>query len=181
MGPPAHGTFGCRRGRRRKVPRRGPADGYRQEQRDGDRPASRFSLHAARAGPKGRTGPDVPEQGCRPRSRRAAGVAMSQGNVELHHRAHDAFNRRDLAAMLALTDPAVTFTPYEVSVQGGDPYRGHDGVRSWWEESFAVLPDLRVETFEVRDLGNMTFVHGRLSGRGAGSGAPIERTLWQVV
>ncbi len=106
---------------------------------------------------------------------------MSRQNVEMHYRAHDAFNRRDLDAMLALTDPAVTFTPYEVSVQGGDPYRGHDGVRSWWEESFAVLPDLRVETYEVRDLGGMTFVHGRLSGRGAGSGAPFERTLWQVV
>ena len=103
---------------------------------------------------------------------------MSQENVELHYRANDAFNRRDLGAYLALMDPEVEFTPYEVSVQGGEPYRGHAGVRSWWEESFAVFPDLRAELYEVRDLGDRTFTHGRIRGQGAGSGASIERALW---
>jgi ketosteroid isomerase-like protein len=53
---------------------------------------------------------------------------VSIRNVELHHQAHDAFNRRDLAGFLSLTSPDVEFTPYEVAVQGGEPYRGHDGV-----------------------------------------------------
>jgi hypothetical protein len=103
---------------------------------------------------------------------------MSQENVRLNYRAIDAFNRRDLGAYLSLQDPEVEFIPYEVKVQGGDPYRGHAGVRTWWEESFAVLPDLRAEVYEIRDLGDRTFVHGRLRGRGAGSGAPIDRTMW---
>ena len=106
---------------------------------------------------------------------------MSQENVELMHRAIDAFNRRDLDSFLALMGPEVEFTPYEVWVQGGHPYRGHAGVRSWWEESFEVLPDLRAEVYEVRDLGDRTFVHGCLRGHGAGSGAPIERTMWLAV
>ena len=105
---------------------------------------------------------------------------MSKGNVELHRQAHDAFNRRDLASFLSLVSPDVEFTPYEVAVQGGDPYRGHPGVRSWWEETFAVLPDLRVETYDIRAYGNKTLAHGRLYARGAGSGASIERTLWQA-
>jgi hypothetical protein len=105
---------------------------------------------------------------------------MSQENVELHKRAHDAFNRRDLDGFLVLMDADVEFTPYEVAVQGGEPYRGHEGVRSWWEESFSVLPDIQVETYEVRDLGARTFAHGRLTAHGAGSGASIERTLWQI-
>ena len=105
---------------------------------------------------------------------------MSRENVELHCRAIDAFNRRDLGAYLALTDPEVEFTPYEVSVQGGEPYRGHAGVRSWWEESFAVFPDLRAELYEVRELGDRTFARGRIRGQGAGSGASIERALWQA-
>jgi hypothetical protein len=74
----------------------------------------------------------------------------------------------------------VEFIPYEVAVQGGDPYRGHEGVRSWWEDTFSVLPDLQVETFEIRDLGERTFAHGRLNAHGAGSGASIERILWQL-
>jgi hypothetical protein len=47
---------------------------------------------------------------------------MSQENVDLNYRAIDAFNRRDLGAYLALTDPDIEFTPYEVWVQGGSPY-----------------------------------------------------------
>ena len=106
---------------------------------------------------------------------------MSQENVELMHRVMDAFNRRDLDAYLALIDPEVEFTPYEVWVQGGHPYRGHVGVRSWWKESFEVLPDFRVEIYEGRDLGDRTFVHGCLRAHGAGSGAPIERTMWLAI
>jgi hypothetical protein len=73
------------------------------------------------------------------------------------------------------------FVPYEVSVQGGDPYRGHDGIRKWWQDSLEVLPDLRSEIDEVRDVGAKVFVRGRLYGQGAGSGASFERPLWQVV
>jgi hypothetical protein len=105
---------------------------------------------------------------------------MSQENVELQHRVIDDFNRRDVDAYLALIDPDVEFTPYEVSVQGGDPYRGHDGVRNWWRDSFAVLSDLRAEVYEVRDLGAITFVRGCLRGQGAESGAAFERPMWLV-
>jgi len=105
---------------------------------------------------------------------------MSEENVELQHRVIDDFNRRDLDAYLALVDPNVEFTPYEVSVQGGDPYRGHDGVRKWWRDSFAVLRDLRAEVYEVRDLGSITLVRGCLRGQGAESGAAFERTMYLV-
>jgi ketosteroid isomerase-like protein len=106
---------------------------------------------------------------------------MPQEKVEMVYRAIDAFNRRDVNDFLALMATDVEFTPYEVMVQGGNPYRGHDGVRRWWDESFAVLPDLTAEIYEVRDLGNVTFVSGRLRGHGAGSGAPIEREMWLAI
>jgi ketosteroid isomerase-like protein len=106
---------------------------------------------------------------------------MSQENVKGVHLALDSFNRRDMVGFLALMDPAVEFAPYEVMVQGGTPYRGHEGVRRWWEESFAVIPDLNAEIHEVRDLGDFTFVGGRLRGHGAGSGAPIERQMWLAI
>ena len=98
--------------------------------------------------------------------------------MELHHRLIDAFNRRDLGAYLELNDPEVEFTPYEVWVQGGEPYRGHAGVRSFWEESFAVFPDFRAEVYEIRDFGDRTFASGCLRGQGAASGASIERAMW---
>lgn len=105
---------------------------------------------------------------------------MARENVELLHQAIDTFNRRDLDAFLALMDPGVEFTPYERALEGLGPYRGHDGVRTWWEESSATLPDLRAELYEVRELGNVTVSRGRLRGTGAGSGASFERTLWMA-
>jgi hypothetical protein len=84
----------------------------------------------------------------------------------------------ELAAYLPLMDLKVEFTPNEVWVQGGEPYRGHAGVRTWWEETLAVFPDLRAEVYEIRDAGDRTFASGCLRGQGAGSGAPIERPMW---
>jgi hypothetical protein len=52
----------------------------------------------------------------------------------------------------------------------------------WWIESFEVIPDLAVEIHEIRDFGDGNlFVHGCLRGHGAGSGVPIERTLWEAL
>lgn len=106
---------------------------------------------------------------------------MSQRNIELAHRAIAAFNRRDLDAFLALMDAEIEFTPYERAVEGLGPYVGHDGVRTWWEESFVTLPDFAAEILEVRDLGDITVIRGRLHGTGAASGASFERTLWMAV
>lgn len=106
---------------------------------------------------------------------------MSQEHAELLHRAIDAFNRRDLDAYLELMDPDVEFTPYEVGVQGGQPYRGHVGVRSWWSESFEVLPDFKADIYETQDFGDKTFVHGCIRAHGAGSGAPITQMAWLAI
>jgi ketosteroid isomerase-like protein len=103
---------------------------------------------------------------------------MSRENVERTYRAHGAFNRRDLDDFLSLHDTDLEFTPYERALEGLGPYRGHDGVRRWWGEALEILPDLKVELDEVRDLGDMTLVRGRLRGQGAESGAFFERTYW---
>jgi ketosteroid isomerase-like protein len=105
---------------------------------------------------------------------------MSEENVELLHEAFDAFNRRDLDAFLALCDPDVEFISYLAQVEGGGPYRGHDGVRDWWGRLLAVYPDFRAEIEEVRDLGNRTIARARVHGRGVESDAPMEQTMWQL-
>jgi ketosteroid isomerase-like protein len=105
---------------------------------------------------------------------------MSQENVELLQQAFDAFNRRDLDAFLALCDPEVEFISYLAQVEGGEPYRGHDGVRDWWERLLAVYPDFRAEIEEARDLGGRTIMRARVHGRGVESDAPMAQTMWQV-
>jgi ketosteroid isomerase-like protein len=105
---------------------------------------------------------------------------MSQENVELLHRVFDAFHRRDLDAFIALCDPKVEFTSYWLQVDGGGPYRGHDGVRDWWERLWDVYPDFRAEVEDVRDLGDRTISRVRFHGHGVASDVPMSRTMWQV-
>ena len=104
---------------------------------------------------------------------------MSQENVELTNEATDAFNRRDLDALLALADPDIEVFPLIARLEGGGPYRGHDGVRRWFESWLAVAPDFSTEVEEVRDLGDVTVARFRVRGHGIGSGATIEQTVWQ--
>jgi ketosteroid isomerase-like protein len=105
---------------------------------------------------------------------------MSRENVELAMRGFEAFNRRDLDAFLALCDPEVEVYSRLAELEGGRPYRGHDGVRSWWDNIFALAPDIGSEIDDVEHVGDMTLVRLRARGHGVGSDAPIEQTQWLV-
>jgi len=106
---------------------------------------------------------------------------MSQENVELMYRAVDTFNRRDLDAHLALMDDDVEVVPRIGASEGESSYRGHDGVRRWWNNVLDVFPDWNVEVVEVRDVGDyLTLATIRLIGHGASSAAPTYQATWQV-
>jgi ketosteroid isomerase-like protein len=105
---------------------------------------------------------------------------MSEENVELAYQAVDALNQRDLDAFLSLCDPDLEFHSRLVELEGGEPYRGHDGIRSWWENVFRVFPDFSAEIEEVRDFGDVTVARARLRGHGTESDAPWEQTQWHV-
>ena len=99
---------------------------------------------------------------------------MSQENVELHHRAIDAFNRRDLDAFLALMDDDVEVVPRASAMEGESSYRRHEGVRRWWNNVLEVIPDWNIEVLAVHDLGDLTVTHLPVRGHGAGSDTPTE-------
>ena len=63
---------------------------------------------------------------------------MSQENVELTRRAFQAFEDRDLDALLALLDDNVEAFPILAGMEGG--YRGHDGIRRWWASLLGTFP-----------------------------------------
>ena len=103
---------------------------------------------------------------------------MSQENVELAHRGVDAFNRRDLTALLALADDDIDGAPALASMEGH--YHGHAGIRRWWESLFSGLPDFTIEVVEVRDLGDLTVAVLDFRAQGAVSHAPVEQRVWQL-
>ena len=103
---------------------------------------------------------------------------MSQENVEVIHRFYDAYNRRHLAAALALLDDDVEGESMIVAIEGG--YHGHDGMRRLWEDVLNATPDLTMEAVEVRDLGDLVLATLRVCGHGASSDMFLEETIWVV-
>jgi ketosteroid isomerase-like protein len=59
---------------------------------------------------------------------------MSQENVELSKRVVDAWNRRDVEATIALEDPEVVWDPVLEETVEGQAYRGHAGLRQYYED-----------------------------------------------
>ena len=103
---------------------------------------------------------------------------MSQENVGLHYRFLDAFNQRDLDAVLALMADDVEAVSRVVSIEGG--FHGHDGFRRLWESIFDLMPDFTIEVVEAHDFGNVTIAALRQRGHGVGSGIPYDETVWQA-
>ena len=69
---------------------------------------------------------------------------MSQENVEIVRRVSDAYNRRDVGAMLDELHPEIEWHPWLQIQLGGEAtvYRGHQGVRKGiheLEEAFSEI------------------------------------------
>jgi ketosteroid isomerase-like protein len=98
---------------------------------------------------------------------------MSQENVEAFKRAIQAYNGRNVEALLDELDTEVAWRPVLPVVLGGDEtvYRGHDGVRQLLRDLDEVLAERHLDFPEIRDGGDRVVATGSLRIRGKSSGA----------
>jgi ketosteroid isomerase-like protein len=94
----------------------------------------------------------------------------------------DAVNRRDLDAFLARVRPDVEWDDSEGWPGIRGIYRGHDGVRDWWERFLEVWESVEIEVEESRE-GPDGVIFLQVSGafRGGASGASAEVRAWEVL
>jgi hypothetical protein len=104
---------------------------------------------------------------------------MSRENVDRVALMYQAFNRRDLDALLVLMHKEVEIEPRLGALEGD--YRGHDGVRLWWSNLLECLPDYAAEVGELQGFGEMTLAQIRGRARGAASTTPVVETWWQSI
>lgn len=70
---------------------------------------------------------------------------MSRENVETLRRGLDAFNSGDMSVILGFIDPDFqAVIPPELSAEP-DTYRGHDGVRRYFESFQDAMDEIRFE------------------------------------
>jgi uncharacterized protein len=100
---------------------------------------------------------------------------MHMSNLEIVQRSYDAFERGDLAAVLADLDPEIEWHQAQGLPHGG-LYRGRDEVSrnvfepldaEWWSE-FSAVPD------EFLDAGEQVVALGRYRGTAKGTGKLLD-------
>ena len=106
---------------------------------------------------------------------------MSQENMELRAVAEAVFsalNAGDLDAFLAFACEDVEFTSMVAEAEGAT-FRGHEGIREWWETVRNAFEDVRWDLLDVQGSGDRGVSHFRMSG--TLGGAPVQQTMWQAV
>src|SRR5438270_59350 len=83
--------------------------------------------------------------------------AMSQESAkELVRRGHEAFNRGDREAFVACWTADCEYRPsLEQAIEGDENvFRGHDGIRRWWQSISEAWSDFSTEVHDIRDAGD---------------------------
>jgi uncharacterized protein len=108
---------------------------------------------------------------------------MSQENVEAYERGVDAYNRRDVEALLEELDPEVVMHLALPAMFGGESavLRGHAEVREFLRDLDEAFAEFQIEISRIRDLGERLVTTGRLRGRGKVSGADVESPIAYIV
>jgi ketosteroid isomerase-like protein len=91
--------------------------------------------------------------------------------------AYDAWSRRDLDAFVAVFSEDVELRPVLGRGLGSTTYRGHRGLRRWYEEANEEWEELTVDPYEFHESGNHLVIFLRAIGRGRGSQVPVEAEI----
>jgi ketosteroid isomerase-like protein len=92
--------------------------------------------------------------------------------------AYAALNSRDLDGFLAVVTEDVEATSLVAEAEGVT-FRGHEGVRAWWEMIHGAFRDVRWEVVDIQGSGNRGVA--RIHIAGTMSGVPLQQTMWQAV
>ena len=104
---------------------------------------------------------------------------MSSEAFELSRRAWVAVEARDLNNFLEIVDEDIEFVSLMAEAEGGS-FRGHEGVRVWWESVGESLGTLHYEPQEMRDLGDDA-VLTELVVSGIAAGVQVDQPMWHAV
>ncbi len=84
----------------------------------------------------------------------------------LVERMFEAFAARDVDALLAVMDPAIEFFgPTATVLNEGKCYRGHDGIRRYFQDAEALWAELELLPAKYREVGNHVVVLGHVRAR----------------
>jgi ketosteroid isomerase-like protein len=104
----------------------------------------------------------------------------AEQNVEVVRRVNAAFNSGDMGRILALMDPDFETTVGPDLSPEPDTYRGHDGIRRYFDSFREAMSEIRFDADRFREADGRVIVAVRLRARGRFTGIAVEQRLGQV-
>jgi len=104
---------------------------------------------------------------------------LSQESVRMARELIEAWNRRDIDALLAAAAPDVEWTPTGPAAIESSVYRGPEEIARGFESTWQGWDEFRFEESEIRDLGQSA-LFGRATVRGAASHVRLDQE-WAVL
>jgi ketosteroid isomerase-like protein len=107
-----------------------------------------------------------------------------KGNVDIVREGIDSWSRGDLDGTLALIDPEIVWRPVTAWPGIQPEYRGHAGVRRFWDGFRDPWETITLEADRIRELDErrvLTRSHFRARGRASGVTTEIVlHTVWTL-
>jgi ketosteroid isomerase-like protein len=102
-------------------------------------------------------------------------------NAEIVREGMDTWSRGDLDATLDLIDPDIVWRPIQAWPGIQAEYRGHAGVRRFWNAFRDPWETIIMQADEIRELDDRTVLtRSHFRGRGRASGVTTEAVLYTV-
>ena len=96
---------------------------------------------------------------------------MSNENLEIVMRGTEAFNEGGVEALIPFIHPEFEATTPPNLASEPDTYRGHDGVRRWFDSFYEVMDDIRWDTHGfAKQVGEKVVIQFTLRARGKTTG-----------
>lgn len=108
---------------------------------------------------------------------------MPAGNVEIVKRGFDAFNRDGVDALLEFVHPEFEVTTPPELASEPDTYRGHDGVRRYFDSFYEAMEEIRWEPRGFHEAGDRVVVEFTLRARGKSTGLDVGQEavmVWEL-
>ena len=105
---------------------------------------------------------------------------MTESDIEVVKRGFEAFNQRGVNGILEFIHPEFeTSTPPELASEP-DTYRGHDGVKRYFDSFYEAMDEIRWEAHSFEEAGDRVIVDFTLHARGRATGIDTELHAVQV-
>jgi len=109
---------------------------------------------------------------------------VAEDNVEIVRSGFDAFNEGGVDALLLFVHPDFEVTTPPELASEPDTYRGHEGVRRYFDSFYEAMEEIRWDAQSFREVGDRVVVEFTLRARGKSTGLEVAQDavmVWSLV